>query len=174
MPERLVVDASAGLAILLDEPAAPEVMRLLAAAGQAGAILMPDHFWLEVTNVLVRRHNFKMDEVVAAIRELDELGLVTVALDRPTTLLGLDLMVRHGLSAYDAAYLALAQVADARLLTLDSRLASAAGERSALGHRPRTHEQLEPYEAPLPGPAWATHGRYLAELRRLAAVPAVR
>ena len=24
------------------------------------------------------------------------------------------------------------------------------------------------------GPAWATHSRYLAELRRLAAVPAVR
>ncbi len=38
--------------------------------------------------------------------------------------------VEHGLAAYDAVYLALADAADAEILTLDRRLAAAAGGRS--------------------------------------------
>lgn len=39
-------------------------------------------------------------------------------------------MLDHGLSAYDATYLALAETLDAKLLTLDRRLVSAAGSRA--------------------------------------------
>ena len=90
---------------------------------------------------------------------------LTVVLDRPAILYGLELMATHGLTAYDAAYLALAEVADAALLTLDGRLAAAAGGRSAVRPQPRAHEDVEPYGLPLAGPDWAAHGRYLAELR---------
>jgi hypothetical protein len=74
-------------------------------------------------------------------------------------------MARHGLTAYDAANLALAEVTDAHLLTLDARLAAVAGDRSAVRPRPRAHEDVEPYGSPVAGPDWAAHGRYLAELR---------
>jgi hypothetical protein len=105
---------------------------------------------------------------VAAFRELDELGVGTVAVDRPLALLGLDVMTRHGVSAYDAAYLALAEIEDAALLTFDTRLALAAGERGVVPGLPRTSERRAPYGSPSLPPAWAAHGRYLAELRRLA------
>ena len=38
--------------------------------------------------------------------------------------------LRHNLTAYDAVYVALAEVPDARLLTRDRRLATAAGHRA--------------------------------------------
>ena len=164
MPERLVVDASAALGILLREPGFEEVQVRLAGALD-GELLVPEHFWLEVTNVFLRRYGYTPDDVVAALRELDEMQLVTVVLDRPAILHGLELMARHGLTAYGAAYLALAEATDVQLLTLDGRLAAAAGDRSAVRPRPRAHEDVEPYGPPAVVPDWTAHGRYLAELR---------
>ncbi len=104
--------------------------------------------------------------MVGAFRELDELGVETVDLDRTMLLLTIDLVVRHRLSSHDAMYLALAESAEADLLTLDADLAAAAGSRSVLDglpRPPRLHEELAAYEA---STTWANHGRYLAELRR--------
>jgi predicted nucleic acid-binding protein len=164
MSERLVVDASAALGILLREPGSEEVRRRLADA-LGGELLVPGHFWLEVTNVLLRQYGRAPDDVIAVLRELDEMQLVTAVLDRPAILHGLELMARRGLTAYDAAYLALADVADALLLTLDGRLAAAAADRAAVRPRPRAHEDAEPYGPPVGVPDWTVHGRYLAELR---------
>jgi predicted nucleic acid-binding protein len=175
MPERLVLDASAALAFLRNEPRRAEVAELLArhlAAG--GAVMVPEIFWLEVTNVLVRRHMLSFDDVLAALRNLDEFGIETVAGDRSLTILGLDLMVTHGLSAYDAAYLALAIAEDARLLTVDTRLDRAAGGRSALGHSPGVHETPAPYGSAAVADPLATHGAFLAELRRQAEAGVLR
>jgi predicted nucleic acid-binding protein len=168
MPDGLVLDTSAALAILLAEPEAPVVReRLLAAAGRP--ILVLDLFWLEVVNVLARRHGWETDAVVEAVRDLDELGLETVSPDRPLVLAALDLAVTHGLSAYDAAHHALAEAADLRLLTLDARLARAAGARAAIRPLPAAGEEPAPYGTGQSAPDWTRHGRYLAELRRVAA-----
>ena len=145
MPDRLVVDASAALAILRAEPSGAECARLIASALPDGAILVPDPFWLEVTNVLVRRYRWGPDAVVEALHALDELGIETVPIDRPLVLLGLDLMTAHPLSGYDAAYLGLAEVEGAALLTLDGDLAAAAGDRAIVPGRPRSREARAPY-----------------------------
>lgn len=167
MPDGLVLDSSAALAVLLVEPAASQVRDALErAAGEPTLVL--DLFWLEVVNVLVRRHGWDADAVVEAMRELDELGLETVPLDRPLLLAALDLAAATGMTAYDAAHLALAQAADARLLTLDEDLARAAGTRAALGGRRGTREAGVPYGLEQATPDWTRHGRYLAELRRAA------
>jgi predicted nucleic acid-binding protein len=166
MARPLVVDASAALGVLLREPGSAEARERLASPTETH-LLVPSHFWLEVTNVLVRRYGLTPDTVVGALRDLDDVGFQTVSLDRPGVLLTLDLMIRHGLTAYDAAYLALAEVEDARLLTLDHRLGVAAGRRGAIQPKRGTAETPEPYGA-LPPPTWAAHGRYLAELRRAA------
>lgn len=167
MADGLVLDSSAALALLLGEPEAGRVrVALDRAAGSRLYVL--DLFWLEVLNVLVRRHGWDPDAVVEAVRDLDELGIETVAQDRPLLLAALDLASALGLSLYDAAHLALAEVADATLLTLDGRLARAAGARAALRPSPGTHEEKAAYGSD-PSPDWARHGRYLAELRRAAA-----
>jgi hypothetical protein len=122
-------------------------------------------------NVLIRCHHFVVKDVVEAIRDVDELEVRTVGLDRRLLLHTVDQMIRHGLSAHDAAYLALAEAVDGRLLTLDQRLAEAAGERAAPleGAGPtRLAERRAPYG---PGPgigAVPGFGAYLAELRRRA------
>ena len=84
----------------------------------------------------------------------------------------IDLVERHGLSAYDAAYLGLADAADARLLTLDRELATAAGTRAILiGPEGRISDVAEPYEAEPSWPRWRGAAAYLAELRQRAANP---
>lgn len=168
MPDCLVLDASAAIALARAEPGVAEIRSILGnhlAAG--GEIDAPEHFWPEVVNVLVRRHGLTPVEIVEAIRDLDDLGIVTFEIDRPLLLLVLRSMVTGELSAYDAAYLALAEVVDGRLLTLDSRLAAAAGDRAIPGpwQRPRRSAEVPAPYAPLAGPAF---GPYLAELRRRA------
>jgi predicted nucleic acid-binding protein len=163
----LVVDASAALAIVHDEPGASRVRRALADPTiGAGRRLVPDVFWLEVMNVLVRGHGATPEEVVEAVRQLDELDLESVCIDRPLLLLGLDLQVRHRLTAYDAAYLALAESEDAQLLTLDQRLADAAGDRAVRidGLPPRRLAE-EPAQYNAEPVDWARFGPYLARLR---------
>ncbi len=81
-------------------------------------------------NVLGRRYRAEPPELLEALVELEAVGLETVELDRPMLLLALDAVVRHGLTAYDAAYLAVADAADARLRTGDTELATAAGRRA--------------------------------------------
>ena len=173
MAESLVLDASAALAVLRGESAAASVLVALRSISGRMAILVPGHFWLEVSNVLVRRYGWTSDEVLAALRELDELGLETVDLDRPLTLLGLDLMAIHGLTAYDAAYLALAEAADASLLTLDAAVARAAGDRAIELGAERPHrlsrEDRATYVSAATRANWGSHGRYLARLREAAA-----
>jgi hypothetical protein len=103
--------------------------------------------------------------VIEAIWETDELGIDTVPMDRPLLLVTIDLQARFGLSAYDAAYLALAETEDARLLTLDRELARAAGPR-AIRLPGLSHERLSEQPAPFGEPIdWARFGPYLARLR---------
>jgi len=161
-----VIDASVAIAIIRREPMAAAVgsaMRRPEVAG--GRILVPDPFWIEVTNVLIRRHRATPEEALEALREVDEIGVESVRVDRALLLVGIDMQQAHGLSAYDAAYLALAQVEDAQLLTLDARLAAAAGGRAIeIAGRPRRlAEEAATYgREPVD---WARFGPYLARLR---------
>ncbi len=167
MAEALVLDSSAALAILLGEPEAEPVRRHIVDAAD-WPLLVLDLFWLEVVNVLVRRYGWDPDAVVEAVRELDELGIETVAPDRPMLLVALDLAATRDISAYDAAHLALAEAADAKLLTLDGRLARAAGGRALIQPRHGANERRAAYGRAPATPDWVRHGRYLAELRRAA------
>lgn len=57
----------------------------------------------------------------------EELGMLPIRLYRHQALLGEIWSLRHNLSAYDAAYVALARALNASLLTRDEKLASAPG-----------------------------------------------
>ena len=167
MTDLIVLDASAALGLMRKEPRAAEIRLIIDQLRERdGVLIVPELFWLEVTNALVRRHGLGADHVVAALRDIDELEPRTVGSHRGLVILGTDLMLSHGLSAYDASYLALAQAEDARLLTTDRSLARAAGERSVITFPGAVHEELTTYGTARPVGALAAHGQYLAQLRR--------
>jgi predicted nucleic acid-binding protein len=172
----LVVDASAALAVIRSEPAEQAVRDALQAQRSGGGeIVVPDHFWLEVVNALVRRHGYTAEQVVEEIRDLDELDIRSIEIDRAVLLYALSLM-GSGLTAYDAAYLAVASASSARLLTLDEGLRAAADAAGVVTvppaeHGPRVGEERATYgpgvDLARPGP-WAGFAGYLGELRRRA------
>jgi predicted nucleic acid-binding protein len=162
----IVVDASAAIALIRREPAGPALADVLHASARDGVrLLAPEAFWLEVVNVLIRRYGISPSVVVQGLLEMDDLGIECVGIDRPLLLVTIDLQARFGLSAYDAAYLALAETEDAQLLTLDRQLYRAAGTRAiglpGIGEG-RLSEEPALYGEPVD---WARFGAYLGRLR---------
>ena len=165
----LVVDASVALALLRGEPGAAEAGRRLREQVMAGEpILVPALFWLEVVNVLAHRYRWPPDAIVEAVYELQQAGMTTAEIGRPATLGVIDAIGRSGLTAYDAVYLVLAEATDARLLTADTALAAAAGERAVLvgGADNNIAESAFTYTSDRSWARWRGAAAYLAELRR--------
>jgi predicted nucleic acid-binding protein len=180
--DRIVVDASVGVARVRPEVASPTVRGTFTSWSLGRSrLIVPALFWLEVVNALGGRHRYPASEIAEALRELDELGLETVDMGRPELLLVADAVERHRMSAYDATYLVLARLLNAPLATLDRALAAAAGPLGLLldeepGRGAR--EAAAPYGTagaapPSSLPDYAGLGAYLGELRRraLAGVP---
>jgi predicted nucleic acid-binding protein len=171
--DRVVLDASVALAFLTQE-AGSEAASDAIAGWQASEteMLVPSHFWLEVTNMLGRRAGVGPQEVIAMFVDLDELAPTTVELDRPLLLLALDQMLRFGLTAYDAIYLALALSTGSRLATLDRRLAQAAGDAGVLIGSTGVSESGATYQADRPDYTGWAHtavvGAHIADLRKKA------
>ena len=167
---RVVLDASVGIPLVRDEPTSLRISQRIHALRKTGhRLIVPFLFWLEILNVLGRRYQAPPQAILEAIVELEAAGLETVELDRPMLLLAVDAVVRHGLTAYDATYLALADAADAQLLTADATLAAAAGGRGILlGEAHGVRERPVGY-LPAGGPAWATWPGAAAYLRQLRA-----
>jgi predicted nucleic acid-binding protein len=124
----IVVDASAMLEALLQTPAAPAVAERLFEEGDP--LHAPHLIDLEVTQVLRRHAAIGLIEPVRCRAALDALR------DFPLRRYSHDLLLervwelRHILTAYDAAYVALAEALDATLLTRDRRLAAASGHHA--------------------------------------------
>ena len=177
MGERVVVDASVGIAFVRDEIGTAAVDSAADIWSRSGTqLVVPAVFWTEIVNVLGARHRYRAAQTAEALRELDELGLETVEMGRPELLLVADAVERQGMSAYDGTYLVLAQLLGAQLATLDRPLAAAAGPLGLLldaeGSRGAS-ERARPYGPPQPPgasslPDYAGLGAYLGELRRRA------
>jgi predicted nucleic acid-binding protein len=93
----------------------------------------PDLIYLEAASALagyVRNGDVDADEATAALRDVLEIPLEAHP-DRLLAPQALALAITRRISAYDAAYLALALGANATLVTADRRLAAQA-EQSAL------------------------------------------
>ena len=124
----IVVDASAMLEVLLRTPAAPAIEERLFEGGET--LHAPHLIDLEVVQVL-RRYAAAGEISAERAREaLDDLAAFRLRrwAHEPLTLRIWDL--RQNLTAYDAAYVALAEALGAPLLTRDRPLASAPGIRA--------------------------------------------
>ena len=121
----VVVDASIAAAWLLPEEDSDAAEALIAAL--SGRPPIPSLFWHEARNILIvaeQRGRIVAGEAAAAMRRLRRLPLEDAGAGSDGAVLAL--AMAHGLSAYDAAYLALAQERGLPLATLDQKLAQAA------------------------------------------------
>ncbi len=124
----IVVDASALLEVLLNTSAAPLVSRRLFAENET--LHAPHLVDVEIAQVLRR---YALTGAVTPTRGLEALEDLA---DWPLTRYPHDLLLpriwelRHNFTAYDAAYIALAEALAAPLLTRDGGLASATGHHA--------------------------------------------
>jgi predicted nucleic acid-binding protein len=167
----VIVDASVAVAIARDEVGAGAAEAAIEGWKRSRRpVFVPSHFWYEVVNSLVRRHRWATNKVLEAIQVLDQSNIQTIQLDRANLVLALDRAERYGLSAYDAAYLALAESVDGELLTFDQALRAAAGDRAiVLGHQ--LSETPAVYEHDVTWPNYKGASAYLAKLRAEALRP---
>ncbi|MDR1634381.1 MAG: type II toxin-antitoxin system VapC family toxin [Bifidobacteriaceae bacterium] len=117
----LVVDASAVLTVILAADA-DRIAERMAGADLAAPHLAP----FEVANVVRRRWSAGVLSLGQAELALDGFGLLVIDLWPFAAVADRVWALRGQLSSYDAAYIALAELLDAPLLTADARLARAA------------------------------------------------
>jgi predicted nucleic acid-binding protein len=163
----LVIEASAALKLVRPEAGREEVRRLMRERRAAGAhLLVPAIFWLELVNTLARRHRYPAAAILEATYALERVGLETAEIGRAGVLAVIDLVHRFGLTAYDAAYVALATASDAELLTADRMVAQAAGERARyVGPAGSLAEAAAIYRTDPSWAAWPGAAAYLQQLR---------
>ena len=124
----LVVDTSAVLAVLLEEPEREVLVRLTAGA----TLCIPPSVPWEVGNALsalVRRRRLTRAHARRVVRSFEAIPVETVGIDLERAV---DLAGAHNLYAYDGYLLEAARTRRAPLLTLDRALRRAA-ERIGLG-----------------------------------------
>ncbi len=125
----IVADASAMVEVLFAMPRAGEVRAALA---EHSELHVPEHFNLEALSAL-RRYGIRGEltelraaEALAALRDLRTLAYPVIEFAAEIWEL------RDTLTAYDAAYLALARRLDIELVTLDGGLAAVAAKEGRL------------------------------------------
>jgi predicted nucleic acid-binding protein len=121
----IVLDASAAIDWLIQSPMAPRIESRILAANQI--LCAPHLFDLEVAQVLRRLAKQNLISGQRASVALQALFQLRVVRYPHLNLLPRIWELRHNLSAYDAAYVALAEQLGAPLITRDSRLAAAIG-----------------------------------------------
>jgi predicted nucleic acid-binding protein len=126
----IVLDASVVVDLLI-KPAV-QTSELRARIRRAGMVYAPHLMDAEVTNT-IRRHLLRgwIDQV-SARRAIRRLAAMQVRWRPHRPVLGRALALRHQLSAYDAIYVAMAEVTGATLVTRDARLARATGHRARI------------------------------------------
>lgn len=127
----IVIDASAEVAVLLN--IGPEVEGIRDRISRPGETLHAPHlFEIEVLHALRSlslRGTVSPERARLALSRLNDTQLIRYP---HTPLMGRIWDLRENLTAYDAAYVALAEALDAPLVTMDARLAQAPGIRATV------------------------------------------
>lgn len=126
MKQRLVVDASAALKLVVEEEGTEDARHFFGRLAEAEAprFFVPDLFYVECANALwkyVFRHGYTAENAKAALEKLGDLALESVA-TRQLFIEALLLSLKFQISAYDGCYVALAQKLRCGLLTEDLNL----------------------------------------------------
>jgi predicted nucleic acid-binding protein len=125
----LVVDTSAVIGALVGRPPSHAVIERLATDSDLSAPHLLDIEFLQALRRLALGGQLSEDRAADARGDFADLAITryehTVVADRIWQL-------RHGLTAYDAAFVALAELLDVPLVTCDARLARAPGHHATV------------------------------------------
>ncbi len=125
----IVADASVTVTLLLAQPGFERIAKWFS---QKGPIHVPEILYLEVVHVLRRRlRKGELDRELAT-QALENLLLLPTVRHSHHPFLPRIWMLRDNLTAYDAAYVALAEALKAPLLTCDRKLAAAPGHNARI------------------------------------------
>lgn len=130
-----VLDANVVISVLLDEESSTLAKSIRTALATEGGVV-PQHMILEVITAVLRAGRTGRIPAAAVSSSMRALAIIFNGLDvdPATNAVAIaetfPLAQRHQLSAYDAAYLELAQRRGVPLATLDDRLIEAAGAES--------------------------------------------
>ena len=126
----IVVDASAVLELLLGTPASETISQRLFREGESWHV--PHLLDLEVAQVLRRYTTAAEIDEQRGSQALEDLQAMPLVRYPHTVLLSRIWQLRDNVTAYDAAYLALAEALAAPLVTRDGRLRNVPGVQAAV------------------------------------------
>lgn len=126
----IVIDASAALEVLLQTPAARAIQARLFEPPQR--LAAPHLIDLEVAQILRKSALGGIVTAVACQTAFDNWRLFPVTRYAHDLLLPRIWALRQNLSAYDASYIAVAEMLNAPLVTHDGRLANAPGHHAKI------------------------------------------
>ena len=126
----IVLDASAAVDWLLQTPAGQQIEKRIYAHNES--LHAPHLLDVEVAQVLRRLVREAVISAQRAEEAIEDLADLRVTRYPHFVFLSRIWQLRHNLSAYDAAYVALAENLAATLITRDARLASASGRAAAV------------------------------------------
>lgn len=117
----IVIDASAMVGALVDDPADPELLALLADEDLHAPALLDFEVASALRGHLLGGHldQVRLDEA------LEDFTALRIERHQMTHALGRVLDLRDNLTVYDAAYVVLAQALDAPLVTFDAKMTEA-------------------------------------------------
>jgi predicted nucleic acid-binding protein len=124
----IVLDASAVLEFLLGTPAGADVARRMASPRET--LHAPHLLDLEVAQVVRRHQRVGSIDETRGRQALDHLRALNLIRHAHDVFLPRIWQLRDSVTAYDAAYIALAEALAAPLLTADARLSRARGHRA--------------------------------------------
>ena len=126
----IVLDASAAIDWLLQTPAGLRIeQRIYARQDTLHSVHLLDVEFVQVLRRLVREGTLTPRRAVEAI---EDMAALRIARYPPVLLLQRIWRLRQNLTAYDAAYVALAEELQAPLITRDRRIAAAPGHTAAI------------------------------------------
>ena len=127
-PLRCVVDTSVCIKQFIADPLTPKVNQLFDHfANPQTEIFVPDLFYIECANTFWKYVRARMYTAAEVQTDLVTLKAFPLRVVSTADLMAdaVNIALAHGISAYDASYVALSQQVDATLLTLDQKLVNA-------------------------------------------------
>lgn len=126
--KEVTIDASVSAAWVLPDESTPASEKLLGEVLEGRVQLVEPALWeYEMLNILkgaIARHRMDEHKAKKALHLLSQIPMETVFLDAESRSAVLEACVKHGLSAYDAAYLALADLRGISLISADKDILS--------------------------------------------------